>query len=174
VAAQPDYIVLERHRDLAGREKDVWVRRGLLVLLALVSVVALANVFGQRATTSRVTVAAGTLDVHAPAAARPGLIYNARFTITATQELRDAALVLDSGWFDGLTVNTIEPSPESETSRNGSVRLALGSVGQGKQFKLFIYYQVNPTTVGRRSQGVELADGDRVVATIHRTLTVYP
>lgn len=174
MAAQPDYIVLRRHRDLEGRQHDVWIRRGLLLLLSLVSVAALANVFGQRATTSRVAAAAGSLDVRAPAAARAGLIYNARFTIKATQELKDAALVLDSGWFEGLTVNTIEPSPETETSQNGSVRLELGSVGQGEEFKLFIYYQVNPTTIGRRSQGVELVDGDRVLATVHRSLTVYP
>jgi hypothetical protein len=174
LAAQPEYIVLRRHRDLEGKDKDVWVRRALLALLGVVSLLALANVFGQRATTSRAAAAAGNLEVHSPAAARPGLIYNARFTITPTEKLTDAALVLDAGWFDGLTVNTIEPAPKAETSEDGSVRLDLGSIGQGQQFKLFIYYQVNPTTVGRRSQDVALVDGDRVLATVQRNLTVYP
>jgi hypothetical protein len=35
-------------------------------------------------------------------------------------------------------------------------------------------FQVNPTTVGRQSQNVELLDGDTHIATIERTLTVFP
>jgi len=34
VADIPDTIVLERHRGLEGRRKDVWFRRGLLALFA--------------------------------------------------------------------------------------------------------------------------------------------
>jgi hypothetical protein len=174
VAGQPDFIVLKQHRDLEGRDKDIWIRRAILIVLGIVPLLALLNVFGQRASTSRAAVGNATLEVHAPKAVRAGLIYNARFTITATQDLKDAALVLDSNWFAGLTVNTIEPSPQGETSQNGSVRLDLGPIKAGQQSKLFVYYQVNPTTVGHRSQGVELVDGDQVLATIHRTITIYP
>ena len=35
-------------------------------------------------------------------------------------------------------------------------------------------FQVNPTNVGRRSQNVELRDGDTHISTIHRTMTVFP
>ena len=37
-----------------------------------------------------------------------------------------------------------------------------------------LQFQVNPTTVGRRSQAVELYDGSRLVARVNRTVTVYP
>ena len=35
-------------------------------------------------------------------------------------------------------------------------------------------FQVNPTNVGRRSGNVELYDGESLIATVHRTITVFP
>jgi len=39
---------------------------------------------------------------------------------------------------------------------------------------VYIPFQVNPTTVGRRAQGVVLRDGGRRIAAVERTLTVFP
>lgn len=39
---------------------------------------------------------------------------------------------------------------------------------------LFIYFQVNPTNVGHRSQSVELRDGDERLAVVHRSITIFP
>ena len=39
---------------------------------------------------------------------------------------------------------------------------------------LYVEYQVNPTTVGTRTLKVELDDGDTPVATLKRTLRVFP
>jgi hypothetical protein len=174
MAKSPDELTLSRHRDLRGRQSEVWVRRGILSALAIVPVLALVNVFGQRASTSRAALADATLLVHSPRAVRPGLIYQAVFLVRAESALEHAALVLDSGWVDGMTVNSIVPSPDSETSQNGSVRLELGRIQAGRGYKLVIYFQVNPTTVGRKGQGVELLDGDRTLGSVHRTMTVFP
>lgn len=38
-----------RHQDLAGRNRHVWWRRGVLTLIAALPVLGLLNVFGQRA-----------------------------------------------------------------------------------------------------------------------------
>jgi hypothetical protein len=35
-------------------------------------------------------------------------------------------------------------------------------------------FQVNPTNVGRRSQDVELRDGDRLLARADRAVTILP
>ena len=35
-------------------------------------------------------------------------------------------------------------------------------------------FQVNPTNVGRRSADVELYDGETLIATVERTMTVFP
>src|SRR4051794_26759570 len=105
---QPDFVLLRRHRDLDSRRNEVWVRRAILLLLAAIPVVALFNVVGQRPATSTATTPAASLSVYAPTSLRGGLLYEARFHVQAVHELKDARLVLDSGWLEGMQVNTIE------------------------------------------------------------------
>jgi hypothetical protein len=170
----PDRIVLRRHRDLEGRRNEVWVRRGLLALAGVIPLLALFNLFGQRPETSRAASSAATLKVYAPSRLRGGLLYEARFTITAQQDLKEATLVLDPGWAESITINTIEPSPVGEASRNGKLAFELGHIAAGDRHILFIEFQVNPTNVGHRSQDVELTDGETHLLTIHRDVTIFP
>ena len=86
--------------------------------------------------------------------------------------MEEATLVLDSGWAR-ITINTVEPSPLGCTSRDGKLVYELGRIRAG-QHVFFLQLQVNPTNVGHRSQGVQLYDGDELLATIDRTITVYP
>jgi hypothetical protein len=175
VAAVPEGLTLKRHRDLEGIYHRGLASRWLAsAVLCAVIVLGLLNVFGQRPSTATADVAAAKLQLYAPAHLRGGLIYMARFRITAKQELKDATLVLEPGWAESITINTIEPSPVGEASKNGRLSLELGHIPAGESFVLFMDFQVNPTNVGRRSQGVELLDGDKHIATIHRTITVFP
>jgi hypothetical protein len=41
-------------------------------------------------------------------------------------------------------------------------------------YRVWISWQTNPTTFGRRSQDVALYDGGTELMTVHRTLTVFP
>ena len=174
MADAPDGIVLRRHRDLAGRGWHPWVRRSLLALVALMALLALADVFGQSPSSARTTSDAATLTISAPHAVRGGLLFQARFTIDTHQALQDATLVLGSGWLDGLTVNTIEPSPVNEASRDGKLALGLGHLPAGAKHVLYIDYQVNPTTISSRTLTVELADGETPLLTTSRKLTIFP
>jgi hypothetical protein len=176
VADVPDTLVLKRHRDLEGMFRGaIWVRRAVLALLAVLIVVALFNVFGQRPGTVRAEVAAATISVYAPTAIRGGDFMEARFHITAKQDLKKAILKLDPGWAEGMSMNTIEPSPLGEASDNGRLSFELGHIPAGRSFILFMQFQVNPTNLAwHRPQNVELDDGNTVVATIHRTITVFP
>ena len=70
-------------------------------------------------------------------------------------------LLLDPGWLEGITINTIEPSPIGEGSRDGKLVLELGHIPAGATYLLFIQAQVNPTNIGHRSQDVALYDGAR-------------
>jgi hypothetical protein len=160
VADQPDGIVLRRHRDLQGRRWHPWLRRALLGLIALVLVLALFDVFGQETSTTRAEAGAATLSVTAPGAVRGGLLFQARITTEVHTELRDATLILNQAWVDGLTVNTIEPSPLNEASRDGNLALDLGHLPAGSKHVLYLDYQVNPTTVGSRTLRLELQDGE--------------
>jgi hypothetical protein len=174
VADAPEGIVLRRHRDLVGRKWHPWVRRSLLGLVCAIALLALLNVFGQWPTTSTVAAGAATLQVRSPGAVRGGLIFQARFIVKARRDLKDATLVLGRGWLEGLTVNTVEPSPLNEASRDGRLSLELGHIPAGEQYVLYIQYQVNPTNVGTHTQTVELQDGDERILTHDKTLRVFP
>jgi hypothetical protein len=174
VADQPDSIVLKRHRDLEGRLRHPAIRRVLLLLVAVLAVAALFNVFGQRPTTSSASIPAATLSVYSPPRVRGGLMFTTRFHITAHEDLKDARLVLDPGWIEGMQVNSMNPQPINEGSRNGSIVLDLGHIPAGGSYIQFVEFQVNPTNVGHRSQAVELDDGQTKLLTIHRTITIFP
>src|SRR4051812_21392893 len=134
----PDTIVLKRDRDLAGRQNEIWVRRGLFTLLCVVPILALVNLFGQRPSGSSAAVAAARLNVYAPTRVRGGLLFEARFHVAALHDIKDAILVLGPGWLEGMTVNTIEPAPTNEASTNGSLTLDLGHIPAASSYLLFI------------------------------------
>jgi hypothetical protein len=172
----PDGIVLKRHRDLEGMGRSgIWVRRACLALIAVAALLGLANVFGQRPSTLTASVPAASISVYAPTAIRGGDFMEARFHITARRDLKQAILELDPGWAEGMSMNTVEPSPVAQTSDDGRLSFDLGHIRAGHSFLLFLQFQVNPTNVAwHRPQDVELADGRRVLARIHRTITVFP
>lgn len=174
MASVPDGLTLKRHRDLGGRGRRPLLRGALLGVLFVPLVFALLNVFGQRPTTSKAGTGDASLTVYAPTHLRSGLLFEARMHIVAHKELKDARLVLDSNWIEGITINTIEPGPIGEASRDGDLSFDLGHVPAGESYVLYLQEQVNPTNVGRRPQSVELWDGDKHVLTIHRTVTVWP
>jgi hypothetical protein len=174
VADIPDTIVLKRDRDLAGRNWEIWLRRGLFALLPAVVVLALVNLFGQRPSSSTRTSAAAALKLYAPSRVRGGLLFQARFHVSARRDLKKAVLVLDPGWLEGMTVNTIEPAPVNEASRNGRLSLDLGHIPAGGSHLLFIQFQVNPTNVGHRRQTAQLFDGETKLLQLDHTITVFP
>ena len=176
MADVPDTLVLKRHRDLEGIFPGaIWIRRFVIGVLTVFAVLGLLNVFGQRPKSVRADAAAATLSLYAPTALRGGDFMQARFHITAKQALKNAVLKLDPGWAEGMSINTIEPSPVGEASDDGRLSFTLGHIPAEQSFILFMQFQVNPTNVAwHRPQNVELDDGNTVVARIHRTITVFP
>jgi hypothetical protein len=172
--AAPDQLTLSRHRDLEGRERRPYVRWTLLSLIGLVVVLALANVFGQRPQTWTASADGVELEVYSPERVRSGLIFMSRFTIRAEQEIEEATLVLDPGWLEGMTLNSLEPAPIGEANRDGKLVFELGRVRAGTKHVLFLHFQVNPTNVGRRPQDVQLLDGTTPLLAVDRTVTIFP
>jgi hypothetical protein len=173
VADVPDQLVLKVARDREGR-RDVLARRILFSAILVFLILGLLNLFGQRPQTSTVEHPSATLELTAPERVRGGLIYEAQFRVEALRDLKKATLVLDSGWIQGTTINTVEPSPISEGSRDGDLVFELGHVPQGEQYVLYMQLQVNPTNVGRHSHDAELYDGDELLATLDRSQIVFP
>ena len=172
--AAPEGLTLRHHRDLEGREKRPHARRALLLLIAAFLLLGLLNVFGQRPDTARASTNGVELEVYSPTKLRSGLYFMSRFTITTEQEIAEATLVLDPGWLEGMTLNTLEPSPIGEANRDGRLALELGRIPASTTHVFFLHFQVNPTNVGRRPQDVDLYDGERRLLHMDRTVTVYP
>ncbi len=173
VAELPEHLDLGRHRD-ASWWSELGARWVVLGLLSAISIAALFSVFGQHPETSVASGDAATLEVSAPEHVRGGLFFQGRFTVTAKEGLEDVVLVFAPGWMENMHINTIEPAPTEEASRDGDLALHFGPLGAGERLVLFMQFQVNPTNVGRRSGNVELYDGESLIATVHRTITVFP
>jgi hypothetical protein len=164
-----------READERSAPRKVWARRAGCLLLAAVTVLALFNVFGQRAHDSSASSSAAVLTLRAPSHARAGLMFQAKFTIVARQTIKAATLVLGSGWLDGLTQNTNEPSASTETSApDGGLSLSLGTLQPGQTYVQYLELQVNPTTSGTKSQPVVLLSGSTRLLSLDHTMTVFP
>jgi hypothetical protein len=170
----PDGLSLERNRELRGRSGHVWYRRGLLCVIAVLPILALLNVFGQRPTTTSAQALAADLAVTAPARLRSGLIFQVRVTVTAHREIAKPQLVFDPGWWESMSVNSLVPDPSSQTNENGRVVLSYNRLAAGHTLIVWLYFQVNPTNVGKRREDVELDDGATMITRVHRSLTIFP
>jgi hypothetical protein len=173
VATIPDQLDVGRHRDASGRRELAarWVVLGLLTALVTI---ALLNGFGQRSGTVSAVGDDASLEIRAPARVRGGLFYQGRFTIESRGAIERPVLVLEPGWLDGITVNTIEPAPADEASRDGDLALTFGPLAAGDRLVVYMEFQVNPTTVGRRSADVRLLDGETPLVSVERTVTIFP
>jgi hypothetical protein len=174
VADTPQFLTLKRNRDLDGVPGLPWIRWLLVAALTSVVVLGALNVFGQRPETAVVDGDAARLEVLSPDDLRSGLLFMSRFVIDAKEDLDEATLVLDPGWLEGVTLNTVEPAPVGEASRNGRIAFELGHIPAGDQYRFYLHFQVNPTEFGRVSHDVELYDGDTLLARIDRTTTIWP
>jgi hypothetical protein len=174
MAQAPQTLTLKTNRDRENWWQSSWVRRVLLLVPCALVVLALANAFGQRMVTDRVSSAEATLSVTAPKHARSGVIYATRFRVAAVRELKQATLVLDSGWADGYTVNGQAPQPLTQGSSDGRLVYGFGHIPAGHKLVFWLSLQVNPTTVGRHRQSVRLYDGHRLIATVRRSIFVFP
>jgi hypothetical protein len=164
-------------RERAERNDRIgsWIRRVSVCLLSAVVVLALCNVAGQRASVASLHNPIADLSVHAPATVRPGLLFQTKISVTAHKALPDVQLVLGSGWFDGLTLNTAEPSASTQTSGpGGSVMFDVGPLQAGETYVQYLEYQVNPTSLSRRDQVVSVRSRGVQIVSMHHTLTIVP
>ena len=173
MAELPEHLDVARHRDQPGRGEIV-ARRVVMGLLTALAVAALLEAFGQSPQTSTAGAERATLEVSAPARLRGGLFFQGKFTVRAQGAIENATLVLAPGWMENTHINTIEPAPTEEASRNGDLALSFGPLAAGDELVLYMQFQVNPTNVGRRSADVALYDGDELLASVDRTVTIFP
>jgi hypothetical protein len=174
VAELPEGIALDRHRDLRGRASGPWARRTLLCCVAVLPILALLDVFGQHPSTSSASGPAASVTVTAPSRLRSGLIFQVRVKVVARRDIQQPQIVFDEGWWESMSVNSIAPEPSEESTKDGRVELTYGKLDAGQSLVSWIYFQVNPTNVGKRREDVQIEDGDTPLLTVHRSLTIFP
>jgi hypothetical protein len=112
--------------------------------------------------------------VTSPTAVRGGLFFQSRVEIRARRAIAHPRLVLEEGWIEGMQVNSIEPNPVGEASRDGRLVLSYDAIDAGERLVVWFEFEVNPTNTGHRSYGLELDDADTRIATVARDITVFP
>jgi hypothetical protein len=167
-------IRVGEYRDLKGRGTHPWVRRSLIALIAVLPLLALLDIFGQQPQRIEAQAPAAALTLSTPTHIRGGLLYQSKINVVARQRLAQPKIVLDQGFLNGLTVNTIEPQASQELNRDGRLVLEYDAIAAGERLTVWIQYQVNPTTVGSRTQRIELDDGQTPITTITRHTTSFP
>ena len=173
MADTPQFLTLKANRDRKER-LELASRRIFFGLILLALVAGLLNVFGQRPTTSHAATSVASLEVFAPEKLRGGLYYQGRITVDANEDIDKVTLVFDGGWTEQMQINTVEPGPVGESSRDGRLALDYGHLGAGRKLVVYLQFQVNPTNVGRRSQDVALYDDTELLAQVDRTVTIFP
>jgi hypothetical protein len=154
----------------SGQRRGLIARRVTMTIFAAISLLALAGVFGQQATSSSVP----GLTVSAPESVRGGLFWQARIEVVAQADIEHPRLVFDDGWLEGMQVNSIEPAAGSESSRDGRLVLSYGPLKAGDRLVVWMQFEVNPTNAGKRSLALSLDDGTTQVARIERDIRVFP
>jgi len=146
----------------------------LLCVIAVLPVLALLNVFGQHPTTTSASTRAVSAAVTAPSRLRSGLIFQVRLQITAHRDIKELEVVFDRGWWESMSVNSTVPEPSEESSSDGRVAFDYGQLGAGHTHVSWMYFQVNPTNVGKRQEDIDIKDGQTELAHINRAMTIFP
>jgi hypothetical protein len=123
----PEGLAADLHLGLRRRWVEPWVRRLLIVLFVVGIALGLANIFGQRSTTSAVAEPAAELTVTAPARIRGGLLGQGEIHIDARRRIARPRIVLERGWVEGVTINTIAPEPADQDDAEGGSHSPTGS-----------------------------------------------
>jgi hypothetical protein len=170
-------LSLARNRDLEGRHW-AWAsrsRRVITGLLVLFVVLAAGNAFGQRPSSHTSVSPAATLTVSTPAHLRGGLIFQTRVDITAHRDIATPTVTLSGGWFDGMTLNSVQPGPAKQASAGQGATFTYPPLAAGRTMTVWFEWSVNPTNLAwRRPAVTDITDGSRTLVAQHSTVTVFP
>lgn len=172
-ASSPPWALNRRDHLERGRHTP-WPRRVVITALVAICLLGLLGVFGQRSAVSTADASGVALRVDSPERLRGGLIFTTVITVTPHRALNDAQVVLSPDWFNGMTLNAFAPQPGTMGSDRRGVVLDYGRLDANQPLPIWISWQVNPTTVGGRTDDVSIWDGDSEVVSVHRDVAVFP
>lgn len=146
----------------------------LLLLSALLIAAALGYFGGQPHPRRTIESAAATIYMEFPEVLRNGQFFEMRANITAKQDFEDLRVGISTTYWHDLTINSMVPAPEKETTENGEYRFSFGPVKSGDQLSLKIDGQINPPMFAGTKGQITLLDGEKIRAIVPVKLTVLP
>ncbi len=172
----PAGLRVDRHRDWAGRSRYLWIKRVITAVLVVFIALALLNVFGQRASATSISAPAASLEVTTPHDLRLGLIYQTQLQVVAHRVIAHPRVVLGPGWFDGATLNSMEPGAAAEApTPAGGTAFTYPPLPPGRTLTLWLEWSANPTHVAwNRPQVVQVYDGRSLLVAHIFHVTVFP
>ena len=106
---------------------------------------------------------------------RNGLIFQTRVDITAQRDIAAPTVALSGGWFDGMTLNSVQPAPAKQASAGQGATFAYLPLAAGRTMTVWFEWSVNPTNLAwRRPTVTEIADGGQKLVAQRSTVTVFP
>lgn len=144
-------------------------------MLVVFVLLAAANTFGQRPSSVAASGPDARLVVSTPATVRGGLIFQTRVDISARKAVAQPTLVLGGGWFDGMTLNSVQPGPTAQAARGDAVTLTYPTLAAGGRMTVWLEWSVNPTNLTwNRAAQIRLENGDSPLVQLTRHVTVFP
>jgi|GEM_PF-578314 len=166
-----------------GIELSHWEeRRGIhsranptpLIILSLIMVVSLSGILGpmrHRATSQNNT---SVLEVEGPRFIRTGEIFEMRIHITPRTELKNTVLSVSTDLWKDMTINTMSPAPQEESSENGDFRFLFGNLSSNKEFLVKVDLQINPSLRGQNHGTIRLLSNGAEINRVDYSIMVWP
>lgn len=172
MVARPDGI-----RDKA-QSKGFWDRHSSPISLCILGSLLLAGLSGLLGGgPSPIMVAdfpKAQLTAKLPTVLRNGQIFEFRFQIYAKSPLRNPTLTISRELWDDMTINTMLPAAQKETSTDGEVRLSYGPIATGEALDVKFDGQINPPLFGEAQGHIGLYDDDRFLGQMPVRIEVRP
>lgn len=168
-------LSIVRHRDLAGRGWEPRTRMAVVAVFVVFVALAAGNQLGQQPSHFGAADTAAAMAVTTPERLRGGLIFQTRVDVTARATIRKPTLVLAGGWFDGMTLNSVQPGPSTQAARGSAVTFAYPKLDAGRRMTVWFEWSVNPTNLAwSRPELMRLDDGVRPIVSVSPSVTVLP
>jgi hypothetical protein len=155
--------------------RGLWVRRGFLVVLALVLVSGLAGQLGARTSTTAAEADGWALELEYASVARPGL--DVPFTATVTREGgfgQQVTLALTGTYLDIYETQGFNPEPDA-TSRDGDLLyLTFEAPPDGDTFVVTYDAYIQPAAQSGDGGELSVVDQGRAVVTVGFETRVWP
>jgi len=146
-----------------------------LAILGALMVAGLTGALGGQEDQTRRAQGNGViLKVKTPAILRSGMLFETVVEVRTERPVTDLVVAVSDGLWRQMTINTMIPAAEEESSENGFRRFSFGPAPAGETFRFKVDGQINPPLfVGTRGD-VAILDGDRELARTPLRTRVLP